>query len=194
MRNFTKTIRAQWVLMLIILLGLLAYNNLQTTNNTISLSAKDQYVFFSLEGQQKEQQFFVNAIEIHLVIIRMGQLAQRVSKVAEVKELGKRMEEAHTTYINKLMMMAEKKSVSLTQLEPNQTKDTSLKLSNTSDTNFDATYCDMTVNKHKNIMAVFKALSLESTDRDIKNWAKYTLDELDIHLDHAVACQSKYSE
>jgi len=142
-------------------------------------------------GKEKDAQFLAKAAEINLEEIELGQLAQQKSTMTDVKELGKMMETDHHQSMNELIALADKKTIILPTSPTREAQEAYTKLAHKSEATFDRSYCDRMVNGHKEAIALFEKESKESNDADIRKWATETLPHLHIHLEHALACQSK---
>jgi len=145
------------------------------------------------EDNEKEEdaQFLVNAAEINLEGIRLGQLAQQKGKTAHIKALGKMMEDAHTKSQKDLVALAKRKMITIPTSETNDAKDAYTKLNGKSGNDFDKAYSDMMVNRHQNAIETYEEAYTESKDPEIINWAGTTLPELRKHLDHSIESQKK---
>ena len=144
---------------------------------------------FNTANKEKDAQFLVNAAEFNLEEIQLSQLALQNAKVDDTKELSKMVEAAHQKSQNELTELAKKKLVTLPTASTDKAKDAYKKLSDKSISNFDVSYCDMIISAHKDAVAMFEKISVESTDADIKQWATASLPELRTHLDKAINCQ-----
>jgi putative membrane protein len=140
-------------------------------------------------AEKRDEQFLVDAAGINLEEIKLSQLAQQNSMAPDVKEMAKMMETEHTTCLNDLKALAEKKSITIPTSITKEGEDAYQKLMNISGTEFDKKYCDMMVDGHKNAISEFEKTSTDSNDPDIRTWASETLPALRKHLDHALNCQ-----
>ena len=104
------------------------------------------------------------------------------------------MEEGHSESMHQLIALANSKSMVIPTVPTDNITDTLQKLKNLKEKDFNKEYCDMMVNGHKNAIALFKKAAAEAVDPEIKQWAAATLPELQIHLDHAIACQKALTE
>lgn len=143
------------------------------------------------KNKEKDAQFLVNAAEINLEEIKLGQLAQQKSTMTDVKALGKMMETEHAKVLKDLTALAGKKSITLPAAATNDAQDAYKKLSEKAGTKFDKEYCDMMVDGHKDAISKFEKASTDATDMDIKQWAASMLPALRTHLDHSMTCQKK---
>jgi putative membrane protein len=145
---------------------------------------------FDNNKQEKDAQFLVNAAEINLEQIQLGKMAQQKGGTAQVKELGKMMEDAHTKSQNDLTALAQSKMITIPTSSTNNAKDAYNDLNEKSGNDFDKAYVNMMVNSHKDAIDTFEDASTDSNDIDIKNWATVSLSGLRTHLDHSVALQN----
>jgi putative membrane protein len=146
------------------------------------------------EDQKKDAQFLIDAAEINMEEIKLGQLAQQNSMMSEVQELGKMMETEHTKCLNDLKMLAEKKAISLPTTITKEGEEAYQKLITESASDFDKKYCSMMVDGHKTAISKFEKASADCVDVDIRTWATETLPSLRKHLDHSIYCQKNLSK
>lgn len=149
---------------------------------------------FDDSKQRQDAQFLVNAAEINLEEIQLGQLAQQKGRTTHVKELGKAMEDAHTKSQRDLTALAQRKNISIPSSPTENAKDAYETLNEESGDDFDEAYADMMVSKHKDAIDIFEDASSDSHDADIRNWATTMLPALRKHLDHSTDCQQKLED
>ncbi len=149
---------------------------------------------FDNNKQEEDAQFLVNAAEINLEGIQLGQLAQQKGGTAEVKELGKMVEDVHTKSLNDLKRLANSKMITIPTSPTDDAKDAYETLNKKSGNDFDKAYADMMVSEHEDAIDVFEEASTESYDADIKNWATVSLANLRTHLNHSIDLQKKSDE
>lgn len=146
---------------------------------------------FDSNQQEKDAQFVVNAAEMNIEEIQLGQLAQQKGSSSHVKELGKMMVEMHTKSQNDLATLANNKFVSIPTSPTDDAMKSYGKLNEKSGADFDKAYADMMVDKHKDAIKTFEKASSDCEDMDIKNWATTSLPDLRAHLDYSLDCQEK---
>jgi len=146
------------------------------------------------KSNEVDAQFLVNASEVNMEEISLGNLAQTKGSTSEVKELGKMMVDEHTKSSSELSKLAESKMVALPVTETDKVKEAYTKLNKKSGNDFDKAYSDMMVDGHKDAISLFEKASTECTDLDIKTWAVETLPVLRMHLDHSISCQKKVDQ
>lgn len=144
----------------------------------------------NMEGRkaEKDAQFLVEAAEINLEEIHLGQLAQTKSTDGQVKKLGKMMENDHTRSLNELKALASKKGIAIPTTLTEDGKDAYNKLNDRKEDKFNEDYCDMMVKGHKDAIDKFEKASENAEDADIKAWAISSLPKLRAHLDHLNTC------
>jgi putative membrane protein len=194
MRNkalFFKTAFIQAGIFVIAFVTTLSCNNDPKPENTKTVAEEHNDAKFS-DDKQTNAQFLVNAAEINLEEMEMGKLAQVKSGAADIKEMGKMVEQAHTKSQGELTELANKKMVTIPTSITNKGQADYDKLNVETGTKFDKAFCDMMVDRHKDAISKFEKMSTESSDQDIKDWANATLPILRKHLDNAISCQKRY--
>lgn len=140
---------------------------------------------------EKDAQFLVNAAEINLKEISLGQLAQSKSSMKDVQDLGKMMETEHSQTMSDLKALADKKSITIpTTMTEDAQKDYD-KMNEKTGHDFDKDYCEAMVKGHKDAIDMFEKASMDAKDADIRAWAASVLPALHKHLEHATACEEK---
>lgn len=135
-------------------------------------------------------QFLMEVTQVNMEEIKLGKLAQQKGNIADVKEMGKMMEDEHTKSLNEVKELAAKKSITLPTDVSEKGKKDYEELNSKNGKDFDKVYSDKMVKGHKETIAKFENAAL-SSDVDIKNWATATLPVLKKHLEHAEHCQMK---
>ena len=176
----------------ILLFASCSYN--QKPEDTKDVAEERNEAKFDNNKQEKDAQFLVNAAEINMGQIQLGQLAQQNGRTSHVKELGKMMEDAHTKSLNDLTALAKRKMITIPTSPTDDAKKTYKELNEESGNDFDKAYADMMVSEHKDAIAVFEEATTDSYDTDIKNWAIAALPDLRTHLNHSIDCQNKCDE
>ncbi|HTH56777.1 MAG TPA: DUF4142 domain-containing protein [Cyclobacteriaceae bacterium] len=138
-----------------------------------------------------DAQFLIQAAQINLEEIQLGQLAQKKSMMTDVKELGELMEKNHKQALSELTTLATKKGVSLPTEVTSDAKEKYTQLNNESEKKFNEEYCELMVKGHKEAIALFETASKEAKDPEIKEWASSTLPILRTHLEHSKMCKAK---
>ena len=184
-----KTMLHSILVAFILLVASCGYN--QKPEDTKFVAEEHNEAKFDNNKQENDAQFLVNAAEINLEEIQLGQLAQQLGRTSQVKELGKMMVDAHTKSLSDLTALAKSKMITIPTSSTNDAKDAYKKLNDKSGNDFDKAYADMMVSEHKDAISTFEKASTDSNDQDIKNWATSSLSGLRAHLDHSIDCQKK---
>ena len=163
----------------------------QKSDDSAKVAASENNAKFDNKKLEKDAQFLVDATEINLEEIQLGQLAQEKSSNADVKELAKMMVTAHSNSLKSVTALAKKKLVTIPDSVNAAAQDAYTQLNGKSGSDFNKTYCTMLVDGHKKAIATFEKESTESRDMDIKDWSTAMLPDLRKHLDHVFACQKK---
>ena len=191
-RSIKETLLRVTLVTTVLLLNSCSTN--QKPEDTKAAAEEHNEAKFDDNKRKKDAQFLVDAAELNLEGVHLGQLAQQKGKAAHVRELGKMMEDAHTKSQKDLTALAQKKTVTIPNSPTDDAKDAYAELNEKSGNDFDKAYANMMVSKHKDAVESFEKASTDCTDSEIKNWATATLPELRKHLDHSIDCQKKCNE
>jgi putative membrane protein len=147
---------------------------------------------FDDRKSEKDAEFLVDAAEINLEEIKLGELAQKRGSTDHVKALGKMMVDEHTAAQNELKKLAASKSITIPVVLTENGLDAFDDLNEeTVGKDFDEEYASMMVKGHKGAIREFENASSNAEDGDIRNWASSMLPALRIHLEHSEACKEK---
>ncbi len=166
-------------------------NNAKTDTDTKEVAEDANDAKFDSAKMEKDAQFLVNAAEINLEEIKLGQLAQQKGVSADIKSLGQMMVESHTKALNDLKGLAQSKTISIPDSATKDAMDAYDKLEDEKGADFDRKYCDMMVDGHKDAIDKFEKAAADATDPQIKQWASSMIPDLRKHLDQSLACQTK---
>jgi putative membrane protein len=166
----------------------------QKSQDTKDIAEEQNEAIFDNNQKMKDAQFLVNAAEINMGQIEVGQLAQQKGTTTHVKELGKTMEDAHTKLQRDLTALANRKSITIPTSPTDDIRDAYKNLNEKAGNDFDKAYADMMVSNHKDAIDVFEDAAQNGYDADIKQWASATLPNLRKHRDHSLDCQKKCDE
>ncbi len=169
-------------------LALMACNDSEDSKK-VAAEANDKK--FDNTNREKDATFLVDAAEINLEEIKLGQLAQQKGTMADVKELGKMMEQAHSKAMSETDSLARKLLITIPSSSTENALDAYNKLDTKSGTEFDKAYCDKMVNGHKDAILLFEKVFTDLNNAEIKQWAANMLVGLRTHLEHAIECQKK---
>lgn len=140
---------------------------------------------------ENDAQFLVNAAEINMEEIALGQLAQEKGNMKHVKDLGKMMVTEHTKAMADLTALAQKKNITLPTSQTENGKEAYNDLMKKSGNDFGMAYSDKMVKGHKDAISIFEKASTKSADPEIKAWATSMLPALRTHLDHSMISQKE---
>jgi putative membrane protein len=166
-------------------------SNAPKPEDTKDIATEHNEAKFDSATTEKDAKFLVNAAEINLEEIKLGELAQQMGRTERVKQLGTMMNDAHSKCLAGLTALANNKSITIPTSATNNALDAYKNLNNKSGADFDLAYCDMMVSGHKDAIVMFEKAASESNDADIRQWATETLPELRKHLDHSIVCQKE---
>jgi putative membrane protein len=169
----------------IFMMSLFSCGNNEKPADTKELAQDQNEEKFETAAQENDAQFLVKAAEINLEEIQLGQLAQESGSMAEVKSLGKMMEDAHKKAQDELVALASRKNITIPTSPTDKGKNAYEKLTAKSGKDFDKEYADKMVNGHKEAIDLFEKASKNSKDPDIAALATKMLPELNMHLEHS---------
>lgn len=190
MKNFKTVFNLANLIIAFIIIGTTSCGN-NNSKDTKDVAEDHNDAKFDKNSNEKDAQFLVNAAEISMEEISLGQLAQQKGSTNHVKELGKMMEESHTKSLAELAALAQTKNISLPTSETEDVKDAYKKLNGKSGNDFGKEYSSMMVKGHEKAIELFEKASTDCSDPDIRAWAVATLPTLRTHLDQAMVCQKQ---
>jgi putative membrane protein len=168
-------------------------NNQSTTTDSSqakvdSSSMKDSSMSASIT--QQDTKFAVDATNIGMMEIALGNVAQQNAMRKDVKDFGAMMVKDHTGAADDLKKIADTKHITLpTSLSADDQKkvdDMKAKTGN----KFDKAYIDMMIDGHKKAADEFQDEIKNGSDADLRAFATKTLDVIHAHLDSAQKCKS----
>ncbi len=165
----------------------------QSPEDSKVLSEKSNNEKFDNNQQKNDAQFLVDAAEMNLEEIQLGKLAQQRGTTTEVKELGRKMEEAHTQSLVQLKDLASRKGISIPATPTEDGRDAYNALLDKTGDDFNKTYTDRRVRLHRDAIDLFEDASTECQDADIRSWATASLPSLRAHHEHALEYQRRFN-
>jgi putative membrane protein len=174
-----------------IIIAITACNSNEKSVDTKEVATEANEIKFDNTHNEKDAEFLVNAAEINLEEIKLGQLAQQKGTVVDVKELGKMIEQHHTKAIDEENTLAKKMLITIPASPTENTLAAYNKVNDKSGIDLDKAYCDMMIKGHKNAIKIFDEAATELSNIDIKKWAAAMLPSLRSHLDIGIECQKK---
>ncbi len=189
MKNYKSAVLQATLIIVIVFGASSCMNNKPEDTKVVAEDHNDAK--FDKNNSEKDAQFLVNAAEIYMEEISLGQLAQQSGNASHVKELGKMLETENAKSLADLTALAKSKNITLPSTSTDNGIAAYKKLNDKSRNDFDKAYSDMMVSGHKDAIALFEKASTDVTDPDIRNWAKETLPALRTHLDHSMISQKE---
>ncbi len=189
--NRIKSIGLQTAVVATFLFAASSCQNSPKQEDTKKVAEDHNEAKFNTSSGEKDAQFLVNAAEISLEEIKLGELAQRNGSMEDVKKLGAMMVQDHSKALSDLTAFASKKSITIPTSPTNNALSAYKNLSEKTASKFDKEYCDMMVIGHKDAISAFEKASTDANDPDIRLLAAEKLPLLRAHLDHAIVCQKK---
>ncbi|MEO8239701.1 MAG: DUF4142 domain-containing protein [Flavobacterium sp.] len=170
----------------IILLSLNSCKN-ETKQEDPKEVAEDQNEakFDDSNSKENDSEFLVDATEINLEEIAIGQLAQQKSTNPEIKKFGKMLVDDHTKLSGEVKTVAQTRNFSLPTSITEDGKEEYDKLNEKSGLDFDKKFVDMMIDGHEKAIDKFTSASKKSNDEEIKTWASNNIASLTAHLQHA---------
>lgn len=141
--------------------------------------------FDDSNSKENDSEFLVDATEINLEEIAIGQLAQQKSTNPEIKKFGKMLVDDHTKLAGEVKTVAESRNFSLPTSITEDGKEQYNKLNEKSGLDFDKKFVDMMIDGHDKAIDKFTEASKKSNDEEIKTWASNNIASLTAHLQHA---------
>lgn len=172
-------------------LGFISCKDSENFKDSKEVAADANDKKFDNTNTEQDATFLVDVVEINLEEIKLGQLAQQKGTMADVKELGKMMEQAHSKAMSETDLLARKMLITIPSSPTENALDAYNKLNNKSGTDFDKAYCDRMVNGHNNAIRLFEKSFTDLNNAEIKQWAANMLVGMRTHLEHAIECQKK---
>ena len=170
--------------------ALTSCNNVPKQEDTKKVAEEHNEAKFAA-AKEADAQFLVNAAEMNLEEIKLGELAQTNSTMSDVKKLGAMMKTDHAQGLKDLQVLAASKQVTLPTSITDNGQAAYSKIMNKKGHAFDKDYCDMAVTTHKIAVDKFEKAATSVADADIKAWAATILPALRTHLDASMTCQKK---
>ncbi len=167
-------------------------SNNQEPADTKTIAQNQNEEKFDDRDKEKDADFLVDAAEINMEEIRLGQLAQQMGTTPYIKDLGKMMESAHKKSYDDLTALAYRKNIAIPSAPTDNAQKDYLDLSAKTGNDFDKAYADLMVSKHQDAIDLFEKASADCNDTEIKNWASVSLPDLRTHLNHSKKSQEQY--
>ena len=135
--------------------------------------------------------FLDKAYNIGVFEIKIARLAVQKSQDSKVKDFANMMIDDHTAMGKDVTAMMKKKNYDIPTSLPADLKDKWNELNKLSGKDFDKKYAEINVKGHKEALDMFKDVSNNSKDADVKKLATEALPKLQTHEDHALMVQGQ---
>jgi len=143
---------------------------------------------------EKDAQFLVDAAEINMMEVSMGQLASQKAMLQEVKDFGKKMQTDHQKSYDEVAGLASSKNITI----PGSASEESMKkhqnLTEKTGYDFDRAFMDDMVDGHEKAIKKFEDAAENSEDAEIKAFATKMLPDLSAHLEAAKLLKDKVKD
>lgn len=173
------------VFLLVNLLIISACNNAEKTSNK---NTSDSLLKPVQSMNDLDTRFLLNAAEISLEEMRLSDLAQQKTQSKEVRELAQMLVLEHGNTLNSITEIAQKNNIII----PSSASDKAIAsfelLNKNTGKLFDIAYCELMAQEHKTSILSFEKEINETSNDEIRTWAKTTLLTLKIHLEHIETC------
>lgn len=195
MKNFSN-IKIAFLLLTFVTttLVMVSCNDNHRSEDTKDVAREYNEARFDNNKQQRDAQFLVNAAEMNLEQIHLGQQAQQRGNAQHIKELGKMLEDAHTRSLNELRTLSQSKSMTIPSSPTNDSRDTYSDLNDKSGNDYDKAYANLMVNKHRDAISTYESAAEDRNDAEIKNWARSSLPIMRRHLDRSIESQKQFDD
>ena len=147
---------------------------------------------FKSNKEMKDALFLVKAAEIYLEEINLAKHAQQNGTTSAIKELAKTMEQDNQISLIELTSLAKSKNVTIPSTITDQGDEAFKLLDEKAGDEFDETYANLMVEKHKVAIEIFERASKRSRDLQIQEWATIKLVVLRKGLAEAKICAEEY--
>ena len=134
--------------------------------------------------------FLDKAYNIGVFEIKIARLAEKKSQNSKVKDLAQMMITDHTAMGKDVTALMRKKNYDLPAGLPDDLKATYDELNGLSGKDFDKEYVNVNVKGHKDAIEMFKGVSNNSKDDDVKKLATDALPKLQMHESHSLEVQN----
>jgi putative membrane protein len=143
-------------------------------------TGNDQYL-------KRDADFLSDAAKINLEEIKLARLAQENSIRPEIRNIAKDFESTHLRLTSELNNIAEKKSIRISIRKENTIDP---KLKNEIGDDFESLYFSKIVNDYKYAVQRFESAAHNSSDEEVRLWAKSTVPVLRKNLGVATTLQA----
>jgi putative membrane protein len=132
-----------------------------------------------------DQEFVKKAAGTGLFEVREGQLALRLGRSADARQLAQNIVNDHIRANQELMALVSRKGWIMPRAMSDEQVDLFNRLARLQGAEFDKTFLDQQLKAHEKAVELFEQASKECQDPDLKAWAAKTLPTLRQHLETA---------
>ena len=157
------------------------------TGNNRNLENKPVMVI----NNDDDAQFLMDAAEMQLENISLGNLAQQKGSSEHVRALGKMMVEENSKSLNELKALAQTKSIAIPSSATEDSNDFYKKLNEKNGNDFSKTYSKRMVDQHEDAIDLYEKAVKDTEDPQIKAFATEKLVSLRTQLKKAEDCREK---
>lgn len=171
--------------------GMFAFTACNTENNKNTASNNESYDQKEvLNAQEEENKFLIEAYQLSLLEKSMGALAQQKGTTAEIKDLGKMMEQQHQAAASEIETLARSRSLQLpSDISEIGTREYDNLMEKSGD-DFNKAYSDRAVQDHEDAIKLYeKTAENQDIQPEVSTWATAQLPMLRMHLDKAKTCK-----
>ena len=150
---------------------------------------------FQTQKSEQDAEFIAEAVANNYAEIEIAQLGVQRSDNAEIKAVGRELEDAHNKLLKDLQNLAEKKAISVPQSSEDEDR-RKIEDLNKEDKikDFNREWCETMVKKHEKSIEEFEERLAKTEDPDIKALVNESLPHLRSHLEKVKACHDKIAK
>lgn len=143
---------------------------------------------------EKDAQFLVDAADINLMEIHMGQMATTNATMQDVKDFGTKMQTEHQKAYDDMAALAASKNIAIPATASDAVMKDHMDLADKKGYDFDRAFCNTMVDGHEKAIKKFEEAAEDCQDGDIKAWAAKMLPDLRAHLEGAKMLKEKVKD
>ena len=143
---------------------------------------------------ENDAQFLVDAADLNLMEIHMGELGSTSATMQEVKDFSKKMQTDHQQAFDEMVALASTKNITIPSTPSDEAMKHHKDLAEKKGYDFDRELMDKMVDGHEKAIKKFEDAADDAQDPDIKAWASKMLPTLRAHLEEAKMLKDKVKE
>ncbi|RAW01765.1 DUF4142 domain-containing protein [Pseudochryseolinea flava] len=162
-------------------------------SNEAATEANDEK--FQTNEAEKDADFIAEAVASNIAEIELAQLGVQRSDNADIKEIGKTLENEHNKLLKNLQDLAAKKTISIPAAGEDNDRKKIENLNKEDDIkDFNKEWCKELVDRHESTIEKFEKRLQDTADPDIKAFINESLPELRSHLAKVKACHERMAD